>query len=70
MDLQGKVALVTGAKRVGADVAAALARAGADVALSYNRSEAEAEATAATIRAAGRRAFTHRANLTDPAACR
>jgi len=42
MNLSGKVALITGAKRVGAVVAAALAERGADVALSYNHSEREA----------------------------
>lgn len=70
MDCRGKVALVTGGKRVGAEVALALARAGADIALSYNRSRDEAEATAEQARAAGRRTHIHRADLTDPAACR
>lgn len=70
MDPRGKVALVTGGRRVGAAVALALARAGADVALSYNRSRDEAEATAAEARGAGRRAFVHQADLTDPVACR
>lgn len=70
MECQGKVALITGGRRVGAVVALALARAGADVALSYNRSRGEAEATAAEARAAGRRAFIRQADLTDPVACR
>ncbi len=70
MDAHGKVALVTGGRRVGAVVALALARAGADIALSYNRSRDEAEATSAGVRAAGRRAFVRQADLADPAACR
>jgi NAD(P)-dependent dehydrogenase (short-subunit alcohol dehydrogenase family) len=70
MDARGKVALVTGGRRVGAVVALALARAGADIALSYNRSRDEAEATASEARAAGRRAFVRQADLADPAACR
>lgn len=70
MDPRGKVALVTGGRRVGATVALALARAGADIALSYNRSRAEAEATAGEVRAAGRRAHVHQADLSDPDACR
>lgn len=70
MDCRGKVALVTGGRRVGAAVALSLARAGADIALSYNRSRDEAEATAAEVRGAGRRALVHQADLTDPAACR
>jgi NAD(P)-dependent dehydrogenase (short-subunit alcohol dehydrogenase family) len=70
MDPRGKVALITGGKRVGAAVALALARAGADIALSYNRSRDEAEATATEVRAIGRRAFIRQADLTDPAACR
>ena len=53
MELTGKVALITGGKRIGAVVAAALAKGGADVALVYNRSRAEADETAAAVRARG-----------------
>jgi NAD(P)-dependent dehydrogenase (short-subunit alcohol dehydrogenase family) len=63
-------ALITGGKRIGAAVAAALARAGMDVALSYNTSRAEAEAAAADIAAAGRRAHIASANLANPDDCR
>jgi len=70
MTPSGKVALITGGKRIGAVVAAMLARAGADVALVFNRSRAEADETAADVRAAGRRAFTVHADVTDEAACR
>ena len=69
MDLQGKVALLTGVKRIGGIVAEWLALKGCDVALVYNRSAAEAEATAARVREDGRRALTLQANLADPAAC-
>jgi NAD(P)-dependent dehydrogenase (short-subunit alcohol dehydrogenase family) len=70
MQIAGGAALVTGGKRIGAAVARALAAAGMDVALSYNRSIAEAESTAAEIVAAGRRAHIGRANLSNPDDCR
>ena len=44
MELEGKTALITGGKRIGAVVAASLAEHGMDVALSYMRSKDEAEA--------------------------
>ena len=69
MDLSGKVALITGAKRVGAVVAAALAGKGADVALSFNHSEREANAAAADVRARGRRSVVVRADVSDPDQC-
>jgi NAD(P)-dependent dehydrogenase (short-subunit alcohol dehydrogenase family) len=69
MELPGKVALVTGTKRIGAVVATELARAGADVTLVYHRSRAEADETADAIRGLGRRALVLQANLRDPAGC-
>ena len=69
MLLSNRVVLLTGAKRVGASVATAVAERGADVALSYNRSSTEADETAAAVRKLGRRALTVRADLSDPAAC-
>lgn len=69
MELPGRVALITGGKRIGAAIAVALARGGADVALAYNRSRAEADETAAEVRGLGRRAVTIQADVTDPAAC-
>ena len=69
MLLTDRVVLLTGAKRVGATIATAVAERGADVALSYNRSSAEADETAASIRKLGRRALTIKADLSDPAAC-
>src|SRR3982750_3027076 len=69
MDLQGKTALITGAKRIGADVARELAKRGADVAVSYARSKQEADALVAELKATGRRSAAYQADLTDPAAC-
>ena len=63
-------ALITGGKRIGAAVARALAASGMDVAVSYNSSRAEAEAVAAGVTAAGRRAHIARANLGNPDECR
>jgi NAD(P)-dependent dehydrogenase (short-subunit alcohol dehydrogenase family) len=63
-----RAALVTGgARRLGRAIALALAEAGFDVALHYASSAAEAEATAAAIRALGRRAATLRADLSREA---
>jgi NAD(P)-dependent dehydrogenase (short-subunit alcohol dehydrogenase family) len=56
--LSGKTALVTGgARRIGREIALALARAGADVAITYRKSASEAEVTAAGIGALGCRAL-------------
>lgn len=69
MDIRDRIVLITGAKRIGAAIALELARRGADIAVSYNRSAAEAEACAAAVRAVGRRALVHRADLTQAADC-
>ena len=69
MQLSDRVALITGGKRIGAVVAIDLARQGSDIALCYNRSRAEADQTAATIRGLGRRVFVKQANLTKTADC-
>jgi NAD(P)-dependent dehydrogenase (short-subunit alcohol dehydrogenase family) len=66
LDLHNTVALITGGKRIGAVVARELAARGADVALSYARSKAEAEETASAVRAAGRKAATFAADLSQP----
>jgi NAD(P)-dependent dehydrogenase (short-subunit alcohol dehydrogenase family) len=68
MKLTDRVALLTGAKRIGAVVAAALAERGADIVVTYQRSQAEAEAVAETVRGLGRRALAVRADVSDPAA--
>ena len=71
MELQGKVALVTGgAVRVGKAIALALARAGADVAFSYNTSAGPAEETAGEIRGLGRRAYFRQADVAYVDQCR
>ena len=69
MELASRVVLLTGARRIGRDIADAAAKRGADVALLYRSSPAEAERTAAAIQAYGRRAFVRRADVTDPADC-
>src|SRR4051812_1984206 len=68
MLLTDKAALITGGKRIGLVVARELAARGVDVVLSYARSKDEAEQAAGIVRAAGRRAATFSANLSDPAA--
>jgi NAD(P)-dependent dehydrogenase (short-subunit alcohol dehydrogenase family) len=70
MQIVGGAALITGGRRIGAAVAKALAAAGMDVGLSYNKSRAEAEAAAAEITEAGRRAHIASANLGNPDDCR
>jgi len=65
------VVLVTGAAhRLGRAIAIELARAGLDVALHYRHSEAEADASAAYVRALGVRAECFRADLADEVECR
>ena len=66
MDLQGKVALVTGGSRgLGAACARRLAVCGADVAIAYLQSEAKAKAIAEDVRASGVRAAVFQADLGD-----
>ena len=69
MELTGKVALLTGAKRIGAVVAEMLAQNGADVSVVYNRSAGEAEATVSRVQALGRRAIAIQADLANPTDC-
>jgi NAD(P)-dependent dehydrogenase (short-subunit alcohol dehydrogenase family) len=69
MELAGRVALITGGKRIGAIVATELARGGMDVALVYRQSRAEADDAAETVRGFGRRAEVLQADLRAPAAC-
>jgi NAD(P)-dependent dehydrogenase (short-subunit alcohol dehydrogenase family) len=61
--LSGHAAIITGGKRIGAAVAAALAERGMNVALAFNRSRIEAERAAARVEATGRRAFIYQADL-------
>jgi NAD(P)-dependent dehydrogenase (short-subunit alcohol dehydrogenase family) len=69
MELTDRVVLITGAKRIGAVIAAAVAARGAAVAVSYARSRREAELTAEGVRASGGRAEVLQADLRDPDAC-
>ena len=71
MTLEGKSALVTGgARRVGRQIALALARRGMNVAVHYNRSRADAAALARELaRAHGVRAVALRAELSNARAC-
>src|SRR3954462_12596197 len=63
MELEDRVSLITGGKRIGAVVATELARAGSDVALVYRTSRTEAEQTGQAVEALGRRAFVIQADL-------
>lgn len=71
MDVEGKVAIITGGGTgVGRATALDLARRGCAVAINYSRSAAEAEETAAEAAQLGVRAFAYRADVADDAACR
>ena len=68
IDLQGKVALVTGGSRgIGRAVALRLAERGAEVAINFVRHRGDADATVAAIEAAGGRGLAIKANLADEA---
>jgi NAD(P)-dependent dehydrogenase (short-subunit alcohol dehydrogenase family) len=69
VDIANRVVLITGAKRIGGGVALELAARGADIALSYRRSLAAAEETAAGVRALSRRACVCQADLSRRADC-
>ncbi len=69
MELNGKVVLITGGKRIGAVVATTLAKAGADVALVFNQSRAEADATVAAVREMGRKAVSVQADVSCELDC-
>jgi len=66
-DLQGKVALVTGASRgIGRAIAVALAKAGAKVAVNYQGNQKAAQETLSLIEAAGGEGFCYQADISKP----
>jgi 3-oxoacyl-[acyl-carrier protein] reductase len=66
-NLNGKVALVTGAsKGIGASIARELAARGAAVAVNYSGSKASADKLVDEIKAAGGKAVAVQANIADP----
>ena len=70
MQLEGKVALVTGGSRgIGRAIALLLAGRGADVAINFAGNEAAAQATVDEIKALGRKAIMIKADVADNAAC-
>ena len=69
MDLCGKVAVITGGKRIGRVVAQELAQHGMNLVLSYRGSREEAEQTVADVEAVGRRATIVSADVSKPADC-
>ena len=69
MDLCGKVAVITGGKRIGRVVAQALAQRGMNLVLSYRGSREEADQTAADVERAGRRATTVGGDVSKPTDC-
>ena len=69
MELDGLVALVTGAsKGIGKAIAVALAAAGADVGINYHTDREGAETTQEAVARAGRRALPLHADVSDRAA--
>jgi NAD(P)-dependent dehydrogenase (short-subunit alcohol dehydrogenase family) len=69
MELTGRVALITGGRRMGAALARRLATGGADIALVYRESRDTADSAADEVRALGCQAITLHADLADPEAC-
>jgi len=66
MDLDGKVALVTGGSLgIGTEISLDLARNGADVALTFRRHEQEAKAVADEIKAMGRKAQEYKVDVSN-----
>ncbi|MFI8574715.1 3-oxoacyl-[acyl-carrier-protein] reductase [Rossellomorea aquimaris] len=66
MNLEGKVALVTGASRgIGREIALELAREGCNVAVNYSGSEAKANEVVDEIKGLGREAIAVQCNVSD-----
>jgi NAD(P)-dependent dehydrogenase (short-subunit alcohol dehydrogenase family) len=69
MNLENRVVIITGGKRIGRVVAQQLAGSGADIVLSYRGSKTEAEHTVCDVRTLGRRAIAVRADVSVSADC-
>jgi len=69
MNLTGTVALLTGAKRIGAIVADQLAERGVNIGICYARSRAEADVAIERVRAHGVRGEIFQADLSNPQSC-
>jgi NAD(P)-dependent dehydrogenase (short-subunit alcohol dehydrogenase family) len=69
MELTGRVALITGGRRIGVVVATELARSGADVALVHRSSSAQCDEAADAVRRLGRRGVVLQGDLTSADAC-
>lgn len=68
MNLEGKIALVTGASRgIGSEIALELARQGADVAVNFSGSEAKANEVVDEIKTLGRDAFAVKCDVSNAA---
>ncbi|MFZ5643364.1 MAG: 3-oxoacyl-[acyl-carrier-protein] reductase [Bacillota bacterium] len=68
MNLNGRVAIVTGSSRgIGRSIALALGREGANVIVNFTGREAEAMEVAEAINAMGRQSLAIRADISDPA---
>lgn len=71
MDIEGKVAIVTGsATGMGRSTALMLAERGCNVVVNFTRSETEAEQTAADVQEFGAKALLVRADVSSDAECR
>ena len=66
MELEGRVALITGASRgIGQGIARSLAEAGADIVVNYQQNKEGTERTVAEVEAFGRRALSYQADVRD-----
>jgi len=69
MNLENRVVIITGGKRIGRIVAQELATRGADIVLSYRGSKTEAEDTVRDVQTRGRRAIATVADVSKAADC-
>lgn len=66
MELEGRVALITGASRgIGQGIASVMAKEGADIVVNYQRNKEGAEDTARAVEAAGQKALVYQADVKD-----